>query len=98
VQQEASLINADCGAALTPGFFQLEPSVGAPVRDGVFISLAGTAGRLLRAPLTAAQHTPDSGGAIEDAKMLYDHNGNTAQGPEFIPKAMGTSPLAIKIE
>jgi hypothetical protein len=79
-------------------FFQPWPIFGWPSGHGVSIALTRASGGFLWAPLPAAQHAPDPGGTIGDPKVLCNHRGNTPQGPEFIPKAMGMSALAEQVE
>jgi hypothetical protein len=94
LEHEASLINANTGAALTPGFFSAGASLQWAIGHGLVIVLTCTSGGFLWTPRTAAQQAPDTRGTIGDAKVTRHQDRHTPQGPELMTATMGVGALA----
>lgn len=75
-------------------FFYPGPVGSPPVGNGLFIAFAGASLGLLRTPPQTAHEMPDARQTIGPAEVAFNDGGNARQRPEFIAKAMSTSPLA----
>ena len=94
LQHETGLVNKDNSAPFTPGFFYPGPVLAWPFGNRLLITFTSPSLGLLGAPLESAHEVPHTRGTISDAKVALNDGGDARQRPEFIPKAMGASPLA----
>ena len=79
-------------------FFYPRPVLSWPLGNGLLVASTGTTLGFLGAPAQATHEVPDARGTIGLAKVPCNDRRDTRQGPEFIAKAMGTSPLAQEVD